>query len=201
MEKQQAELEINMIKKIMEDSRRIVIDDGAGYIVWGFLVIIALLSTYFIVLAKQFNYIVWVWLILMGGGWIYTIFHYRKKETRAKVKTFAGKILGGVWISAGISMTLIGFVGSASGAIGGYAISPLISVILGIAYFTSGIIYMQNWIKYLSIGWWAGAVIMFLWPGVNSFLIFSAMMALLQVLPGIILYSKFKKEYRTNENG
>ncbi len=201
MEKQQAELEISMIRKIMEDSRRIVIDDGVGYIVWGFLVILALLSSYFIVLAKQYSYILWVWVVLMGGGWIYTIFHYRKKESRTRVKTFAGKILGGTWISAGISMTLVGFVGTSTGAIRGYAISPMISIILGIAYFVSGIVYSQRWIRNLSAGWWAGAVIMFLWPGVYSFLIFSGMMALLQVLPGIILYSKFRKEFSADENG
>ena len=201
MEKQQAELEINMIKKIMDDSRRIVTDDGVGYIIWGVLVIAGLLSTYFAITFEKYNYILWAWVILIGGGWIYTIVINVKKDRNRKVRTLAGKILGGLWVSAGIAMTLIGFIGTSTGAIRGYAISPMMSIVLGIAYFVSGIVYSQPWIRNLAIGWWAGAVLMMLWPGSYTLLVFAAMMALLQVLPGIILYLKWKKEYKPNTNG
>lgn len=201
MEKQQAELEINMIKKIMEDSRKIVVNDGLGFIIWGVLVLIGLLSTYYIILSKQYAYSLWVWVVLIGGGWAYTFIYYWKKERKQKVKTLAGKILGGLWISAGVAMSLIGFAGSLTGFIGGYQISPLLSVILGIAYFVSGIVYGQLWIRNLSIGWWAGAVVMFIWPGLHTLLIFAGMMAFLQIIPGIVLYSKFKKEYQPINNG
>jgi hypothetical protein len=201
MEKQQAELEINMIKKIMEDSRRIVIDDGVGYIIWGVLVMAGLIATYAAIISHNYQYIPWAWIILMGGGWIYTIIINVKKERRRKIRTFAGKILGGLWISSGIAMTIIGFAGPGTGAISGYAVSPMISIVLGVAYFVSGIVYSQPWIRNLAIGWWAGAVLMLLWPGSYTLLVFAAMMALLQVLPGIILYHKFKKEYKPNKNG
>jgi len=201
MEKQQAELEINMIKKIMEDSRKIVIEDGIGYIVWGLLVFVGMISSYFAVLTKQYNYTIWIWVILISGGWAYTIISYFLKDSKKKASTLAGKILGGLWISTGISMTLIGFVGPLSHSIGGYTVTPLISIILGIAYFVSGIVYGQGWIRNLASGWWAGAVVMFFWPGINTFFIFAAMMALLQIIPGIILYLKFKKEYRPAING
>jgi hypothetical protein len=201
MEKQQAELEINMIKKIMEDSRKIVIEDGIGYIVWGLLVFVGMISSYFAVLTKQYNYTIWIWVILISGGWAYTIISYFLKDSKKKASTLAGKILGGLWISTGISMTLIGFVGPLSHSIGGYTVTPLISIMLGIAYFVSGIVYGQGWIRNLAAGWWAGAVVMFFWPGLQMFLIFAAMMALLQIIPGIILYLKFKKEYRPAING
>lgn len=201
MEKQQAELEINMIKKIMEDSRKIVIDDGIGYIVWGILVLMALLSTYFSIISKQYTYIPWVWIVLMGCGWVYTIIHYWRKESKSKVKTFAGKILGGLWISVGIAMSLVGFAAPFTRSVASYAISPLISIVLGIAYFVSGIVYGQPWIRNLAIGWWAGALLMLVWPGLHTLLIFAGMMTLLQILPGIILYRKFKKDYQPEING
>jgi hypothetical protein len=116
MEKQQAELEINMIKKIMDDSRKIVIDDGIGYIVWGVLVMIGHLATYYAIMEKMYNYIGWIWIILIGAGWVYSIVVNIRKEARRKVKTMAGKILGGVWISAGISMTVIGFAAGNRGS-------------------------------------------------------------------------------------
>jgi hypothetical protein len=201
MEKQQAELEISMIKKIMEDSRKIVVYDGVGFIIWGVLVTAALLGTYFVILFKQYSYIPWIWVFFMGGGWIYSIWHYRRKESKNKVKTLAGKIMGGLWISAGITMSIIGFVSPLGHSVSPYAISPLISVILGITYSVSGIVHQQVWLRNLAVGWWAGAVIMFLYPGPQTLLIFACMMVVLQTIPGIIIYSTFKKEYQPINNG
>jgi hypothetical protein len=199
MEKQQAELEISMIKKIMEDSRRIVVDDGIGYIFWGILIFVGMISSYFVVLTKQYSYTIWIWVILIGGGWAYTIISYFLKDSKKQARTLAGKILGGLWVSTGISMTLIGFVGPLSHSIGGYTITPVISIILGIAYFVSGIVYGQGWVRNLAVGWWAGAVVMFFWPGIQMFLIFAAMMLFLQIIPGVIMYSKFKKEFQADK--
>lgn len=201
MEKQQAELEINIIKQIMEDSKKIAIDDGKAYIIWGVLVVIGLLGTYFLIFEKIFNYIGWLWIAVIGLGWIYTFIANFRKNPEKKVRTFAGKILGAVWVSCGIAMTMVGFVGTASGAIGAYTISPLMSVILGIAYFVTGIVYGQPWVRNLAIGWWLGAIVTFIWSGMNSLLVFAAMMTALQIIPGIIFYSKFKKEYQAKLNG
>jgi hypothetical protein len=80
MEKQQAESEISMIKKIMDDSRKIVIDDGKGYIIWGILIVIGLFGTYFSVLYKVYHYIMWLWIAVIGAGWIYTIIWEQHQE-------------------------------------------------------------------------------------------------------------------------
>jgi len=201
MEKQQAELEISMIKQIMEDSKKIVVEDGKGYITWGILVVIGMLGTYFLILDRLFSYIGWLWIATIGLGWIYTFASSFRKNPEKKVRTFAGKILGAVWVSCGIAMTMVGFVGTASGAIGAYTISPMMAVILGIAYFVTGIVYGLPWVRNLAIGWWIGAIVTFFWSGMNSLLAFAAMMIAFQIIPGIILYSKFKKEYRINVNG
>jgi len=50
METKNAELELSLIKKMMEDSRRLNIDNGIHYIFWGILVTIALLINYAMVL-------------------------------------------------------------------------------------------------------------------------------------------------------
>jgi hypothetical protein len=201
MEKQQAELEINMIKQIIDDSKKIVIDDGKGFIIWGVLIVIGLLGTYFFIPLRLYEYISWLWITVIGIGWVYTIIIHAVKDHKKKVKTFAGKILGALWFSCGVSMTIVGFIGTGSGSYGAYTISPLMSVILGIAYFVTGIIYGRAWVRNLAIGWWIGAIVTFIWTGMYSLLVFAVMMIMLQVIPGIILYSKFKNEYQTNLNG
>jgi hypothetical protein len=201
MEKQKAELEISMIKQIMDDSKKIVVDDGKGYIIWGILIVIGLLGTYFSILSKHYYYIGWLWIISIGIGWVYTIIVHAVKDHKKKVKTFAGKILGALWFSCGVAMTIVGFVGAGSNSYGPYTISPLMAVILGIAYFVTGVIYGQPWVRNLSIGWWIGAVVIFIWKDMNSLLVFAGMMIMFQIIPGIILYTKFKKEYLANLNG
>ena len=198
MEKQQAELEINMIKQIMDDSKKIVVDDGKGYIIWGILIVIGLVGTYILIQSRLYEFIGWLWVASIGAGWVYTIFRHVISGHKKKVRTFAGKILGALWFSCGITMTLIGFVGTGTGSYGAYTISPLMAVVLGIAYFVTGIIYGQPWVRNLAAGWWLGAVATFIWSGMYSLLVFAGMMIVLQIIPGIILYSKFNKEYQAN---
>jgi len=200
MEKTQAESEIALIKKIMDDSRRIVCEDGKDYIIWGVLVLIGLIGTYLSIVWRVYNFIGWIWIVTMGSGWIFAITTHWKRDSKEKVKTFAGKVLTVLWISSGIAMSLIGFVAAASKAIGPWSISPLISIVLGVAYAVSGMIYGNKWIRSLAAGWWAGAVAMFIWTGSHSLLIFGLMMVLFQIAPGIVLYLRWKKEFQLSSD-
>ena len=199
METKQAELEITLIKKIMQDSRKIIAFNGVDYIIWGILVLLGLIGTYASIIIREGIYIIWVWIILMGIGWIYSLSVHYIGSKKVRTWTLAGKLLGGIWLSCGIAMFIIGFVATYAGAIKGWAIAPTISVILGIAYFASGIIYGHPWVKYLYLGWWGGAVVMFLYPGRHTLLIFAAMMILFQIIPGILFYIKWKKELKEDD--
>lgn len=194
MNEQQALEEISYIKNIIDDSRKTVVENGIGYIVWGILVILGLLSTYYFINSKMYSYIPWNWVVFMGIGWIFTIIKVRKKIKEKKSRTFIGKIESALWFSSGIAMTILGFVATSSGAISGMFVSALISVVLGITYFVSGFLYNYKWISLLAIGWWIGAIIMFYFPGMHVFLIMSLMIILLQIIPGIIFYVRSKRE-------
>lgn len=185
--------EIAYIKNIINDSRRIIKDDGKGFIIWGILVVIGMLLTYFSIYFNEHTYGWLVWPVVIGIGWIYTLVTEIKRGKRSKVSTFAGKILGALWFSCGITMTVIWFIGSYTDAYSGAYITPLISNVLGIAYLVSGVLYGKKWISFLSIGWWGGAVIMFILPGLYTFLLFSGMLIFLQTLPGFILYKQSKR--------
>jgi hypothetical protein len=189
-----AQQELAFIKKVMTDSRKILIDDGKGTIFWGLLISFGLLITYLSIAQKWEVSLGWFWPVLIGFGWIYTIFTERMYERKRKVKTFAGKIMGAVWIGFGISATIVGFIGSITGAYNGVFISPLIAVLLGTGYLVSGLLYGKSWVSYLSIAWWGGAVVMFFMQNLETLLVMISMMILFQVIPGIFLYREFKKE-------
>lgn len=197
MDTKQAELELTEIKRIMADSRRIMVDDGIGFILWGTLVAAGLIATYLSVL----GYISWnitsiAWFVLIGTGWIITIFQYRNEDKKRKAVTFAGKVAGAIWGSAGFTMTIIGFIGSSTGLVKGMGISPLMACVLAAAFFVSGVIYNDKTFRYLSFGWWAGAILMFFWHSPHTLLLFALMIIFMQVLPGFIMYKKWKKEIK-----
>jgi hypothetical protein len=194
----QAELELSVIKKIMEDSRTIAINNGWHYVYWGIIVSCALIANYIMALMKvSLNYQGMMWFVLMTIASIAAAITGRFAEKKRKVQTFAGKLLGSLWFAGGIAMFMVGFLGTVSGAYNPIYICPIISTILGVTYFTSGAIQQIKWLQMLSFGWWAGAVLTFLYPSIHTLLIFALMMIFFQTIPGIILNRKWKQEMKT----
>jgi hypothetical protein len=139
-------------------------------------------------------YVGWMWFVLMIGAAISGSIYERKADKKRKVKTFAGKLLGSIWFAGGISMFMFGFIGTLSGAYNPVYICPVISTVLGVTFYISGEIQQLKWQKLLSLGWWAGAILLFFLPGVHTLLIFAIMMICFQVIPGIIMNRTWKKE-------
>lgn len=195
METKQAELELSIIKKIMEDSRRINIDNGIHYIFWGILITFALLGNYVMLLTKTpGNYIGLMWFILMISGAIADGFISKHQSKKSQVHTFTSKILGSLWFASGIAMFMFGFLGIVTKAYNPIFICPIIATSLGISYFTSGTIQQINWLRNISFGWWIGGALLFIFPSIHTLLIFAIMIICLQLIPGIILNRKSKEE-------
>ncbi|HLT24402.1 MAG TPA: hypothetical protein VK004_04690 [Ignavibacteria bacterium] len=200
MEVQQAEFEINYIKKLMEESRRSLAENGIGYILWGVLVVIGIVFNYLRITDVTQISPLYVWIAVVGTGWAVTFYWLKKEKKMPGSKSVLNRILGSVWVAAGIGMTLIGFPGTLSNTLPGYSILPMMCLVLGIAYYVSGAVYGEKWIKLIGLGWWAAAALFMFWKNVNSLLIFAALMILFQVIPGIYFYKKWK-EYKVNEGG
>ncbi|MCX7878150.1 MAG: hypothetical protein N2510_05840, partial [Ignavibacteria bacterium] len=64
------------------------------------------------------------------------------------------------------------------------------------SYSVSGEIQQMNWFKFISLGWWSGGILLFIFPGLHSLLVFAVMMICFQLIPGVILYRRFKKIIR-----
>jgi hypothetical protein len=189
-----AQQELAFIKKVMEDSRRIICDDGKSFIFWGILVSIGMLVTYLSVAGKWEVSLGWFWPLLIGVGWLVTFFISFKDDKKRSSKTFVGKIMSSLWVGCGVAMTILGFIGGLTDAYSGVFISPIICVILGVGYLVSGVLHGKGWVSLLAIGWWAGAILMFYLQNLETLLIMFFMMIILQTIPGFILYNQSKKE-------
>ncbi|NMB83323.1 MAG: hypothetical protein GYA14_16055 [Ignavibacteria bacterium] len=197
MDEKRALEELQFIRKVIDETRRSVIYNGKDYIFWGILVIIGMMSTYLFVINEIYFGYGYIWLILIPIGWGYSLYNGKKQKERFP-STFAGKLIGYVWGMAGIAMTIIGFVGTASGAVSPMGISPIACIIMGGAYFLTGKLCEAKWMSNLSYGWWIGGTALLFVKTVESFLIMSLLMLFLQTIPGIIIYRKYKKELASN---
>ena len=192
MNENEALEELQFIRKVIEETKKSVVYNGRDIIFWGILVITGMMSTYIFHLAGvYFNYF-WIWVGLIPVGWGYSVYN-RSKIKEKHPATYAGKLFGYVWGAAGVAMTIIGFIGTTARAVDPMSISPLACVIVGSAYFVSGKIVESKWISNLSLGWWAGAIILFFVRTAESFLIMALLMLFFQTIPGIIIYRKYKQ--------
>jgi hypothetical protein len=194
----QAELELTLIRKIMEDSRRTAVDNGKQYILWGLLVSMALITNYIMALMKiAMKYSGMMWIVSMALGILIAFIMERMDKRKRSSNTLAGKMLGALWLAAGITMLLYGFLGPISKAYNPIYISPIISFVLAVAYYASSEIQQIKWFKWLALGWWLGGVYMMLLPSVHTLLINAIMLIGLQAVPGYILYKKWKKDIKS----
>lgn len=192
--KEQLLQDIQYMKQIVNDSRKLIVDGGIDFIVWGILIICGLLITYIDVTMPGNQYSDFAWIILVLFGWMFSIIRWYKNKSKEKTTTFAGRITGSAWLASGITMSIIGFVGPATSAYHGVYISPLMASILGLAFYVSSTLYDSKLMKGISIAWWIGSIYMFVDPGIHTIIVMAALMFFLQLVPGIILYRKYKAE-------
>jgi len=202
METLQAQEELAYIRKIIIESRSSFVEDGKPYVFWGILVSLGMTLTYISALTQTELYVGYFWMGLVVVGWLSTIYYVRQSKKRERrTKSFIDRIQGAIWgacgNATGLSVLLVMLFSSR--VIGDvppihqYYILFITSMFLGIAYFLSGIANDLNWLKNIGFAWWAGAVVMFVWPSVHMLALYAAMIVAFQVIPGIILMKRYKK--------
>ncbi|MCL4511749.1 MAG: hypothetical protein M1470_11855 [Bacteroidetes bacterium] len=193
MDQQKAIEDVALIKRMMEESRQFTFDNGKSYIFWGILVTVGIFVTYGAVLTGNGDISGWIWIITIGIGWLFSILAGMKEHTKTRTWAFGGKLVGLIWASCGITMTILGFAAPLAGALHSWAISPAIATVMGAAYTMSSLVYRLKWVTMVGIAWWVGALAMFAVKGLVTLPIFGSMMILFQIIPGLVFYRNSKK--------
>ena len=184
--------DLAVVKKIMLESRQRFYNVGIHLVVCGGIVILSLLLTYYSVFIKYLLPEYWIWLI---GFTVALIFEYLQSKRYHKFTNLRNKInrIGGaLWMSILITLMMFVIIGGISGQLTNGP-SAFIAGLLAIGYFVTGEAIEMKWIKYLGIGWWIGAIILFFSYNDIDILIMALLMICLQFIPGIILVVKGPK--------
>jgi len=184
--KQQAELELSLIRKVMEDSRKAVYDTSKQGTYWTLIMAPAIMINYLMIITGIANeYTGLLWLAAVIAGTIGSIIIARKEKKTVRVKTFAGKILTSIGIAAGGANLILGISSGFFNAFDPVYIVPADSVILGMAFYLVAVIQQIKTLKFFAFIWWAGAVFFFFFPGMHCLLFLAVMLILMVLLPKI----------------
>jgi hypothetical protein len=176
-----------IIRRIMEGSQQTVEGAGPHFAAWGVLTAAALATTYVMVEGGAHGAVAWLWAGTVAVGWAMSALVGRRASRSARVRTTGGRMIGGLWLATGITLTLLGFAGPGGGGVAPDAITGMLSAVMGGAYFATGLLSGHRWLLAVGGGWWAGALLMLLFPAPYTLLLMAAMMLILQAAPGVYL--------------
>jgi hypothetical protein len=197
MNHDQIQQEISIIKSMIEKTRKETAESGHLFIFMGiasafFVLVISLLELY------RLNRLVLPAMIVLTviNGIIGYLVVAKATE---KVKSYSKVVVTSLWLICGLTLLMMTFLFPFLKVYSFSALGTLVSMILGIAVFMTGIIYEMRFILWFSIAWWVGALLMALIEGESRFLIMIATILVGWIFPGIILNKRFKNGSKNNE--
>ncbi len=193
MKSEQAVEEIQLIKEMIEKTKKSTAAHGGYLITWGVLIIAALIGNYTLALLQKYNLIWPNWIVFMGCGVIYSIIYQSKKGRKNRIQTYAGKAWMHLWIACGTAFILVGFVFPLSGFYSYKLIPVLIATIAGIGTFVGGGIYEWPFLKWSGLFWWVGAIVMVFLPPSYNGPVFIFLVIVGYLLPGIQLNRHYRE--------
>ena len=194
MNQREAYEDLSFIRRVMDDSRSVVVHDGRSFIIWGILVAAGLASSYVLAGTTMHSAHAWLWTGVVAVGWLWSTLDRRRIKALSRAETFAGRMLWSVWLACGISMTLTGVASFFIGAFSPYVLPSLTAFILGVGYFMTGRLMRFPWVQVLAGCWWFGGILLLFVHGRLVLLLYAALMLAFQVVPGLLLQRMARRE-------
>lgn len=199
MEENQIRNDVAYIRSMIENNRRSLVDNGITYISIGIYIVVGVVASYILGIKGMTDYLPPLWLVLMGILITFNLIYKKKHGDRKIPKTFASETFNAVWISCGIPITAISIMYFLVGGIPIQMLFVTISAILGVGYYLTGHINKLPFMKVLAFGWWLGSFAALLWQHIGDetqiSLFFAGLIFLFEVIPGVVIYRKWKREY------
>lgn len=190
MNHDQIQQEISIIKSMIEKTRKETAESGHLFIFMGiaaaiFVLIISLLEIYRM---SQLVLPAMIVLTIINGIIGYLVV----AKAAEKVKSYPKTVVTSLWAICGLTLLMMTFLFPFLKVYSFSALGTLVSMVLGIAVFMTGVIYEMRFIIWFSLTWWLGALLMALIESKFRFLIMIATIIIGWILPGIILNKRLK---------
>jgi hypothetical protein len=184
------EQSLRVIQTMIDKTKNTVADDSYYFLLWGWLVLVACLSQYFLKVIVQTPYHPMVW-YLMFFGVVFSVIHGVRQNRGRKVKTYIEELLDHLWISIFFSYILFGFIFARMGWQNCYSFYMLL---YAIGSFVTGRTLRFRPLVWGAIGSWVLAVLSTFASFDQNMLLCGAAILVSYIIPGYLLRNKYKKQ-------
>lgn len=184
------------IRGVMHQTQRFTIMSGDHFILWGVLIGTGLLCNWWLAGSTHENWLGPVWLVISLGGGFVSFWLGRREYRRAPVASWAGRLIGNVWLACGMGYVLLLLLGIAGGVVPAYASAGIAAAITGIGVYLTGVLANLGWFRNTAWLWWLAGAAMIVKPGAYTLPLFVGLLLLLYVVPGIILSRQYRRSLR-----
>lgn len=178
--------ELELIKRMVAESRSSTARAGDIYLVWGVGVLAALLCQWWMT-DQNYGHIWLAWVVVGGACTLYSFAapFFRRRDQR--VVNFATRVTRNLWSALTVAIWGTALLGSISGTVDSRSVLPVIALMIGIgmvvtgALFRSGLFVGAGWL------WLAGGLAAFFAALPLQILLFAALDVLGYIVPGVYL--------------
>jgi hypothetical protein len=190
-EKQISEKEsLEIITSMIQSAKSSISDGSIYYLLWGWLVFIALLTEYFLAkINSPYDYI--GWMILIPAGFVASFVIGIKKGRKQRVKTYIDQFMGYLWTGFIISLMIVLFLMHKINADGPY---PVIFVLYGLGTFVSGGVLRFRPLQIGGVVCWSIAIASIYVDHDIQLIMGAILMMVAYIIPGYLLRAQFKKQ-------
>lgn len=193
-EKQISEKEsLEIITRMIQSARSSISDSSIFYLLWGWLVFIALLAEYFLIRFNSPYYYIG-WMILMPAGFVASWVIGKNKGKKQGMKTYIDQFMGYLWTGFIISLMIVLFFMQKLNADGVY---PVIFVLYGLGTFVSGGVLRFRPLQIGGVACWSIAIASIYVEHDIQLIMGALLMIVAYIIPGYLLRAQFKKQQVT----
>jgi len=192
MDKKEAEKNFEEIKRHLveteEDLRKTGVYALDIQLLLGILVLAGLGFTVFLHGKALYNLIWVVWSLVFIVGFFFGYKLARRIPRMTGITSYAGKLIGMVWLGITISIALMMFIVWRSG----YTpyLESFIALLVGVGFFVESFVSWREFII-AAILYWAAAIIDGFFPDLTN-LVFAVLIFVTMILPGIVVKIRFR---------
>lgn len=186
---------LEVIKVMIEKSKRKQNYSGFYHLLWGVVISLAIVAMYILVEVQLYHLIVYSWVLFCFGGVIGSIVYSKRTYEKQGNIQYPDLGIGSIWMGSMIALFFVAFVFPILKAYEWYVVYAMISVLLGFANFSTGIILKQKMPKINGILWWIGSIFLLIIKNQFAFMsIFVLLLIVNNIIPGIYLFNLARKQ-------
>jgi FtsH-binding integral membrane protein len=188
------EQSLQVIQSMIEKAKNQFSENGHLYLLWGWLVFVCSIAQFILLKIVQYEKHYYVWMACWVAV-IYQFFYLRKQHRKQKLRTYADKMIGFIWLSFFILLMLVGITLGTAGEESYYKlISPIFLALYGVPTFLSGTILNFRPLIIGGIGCWILSALGHFIGYDYQLLLLAAAMIIAWIIPGYILRSKYQHQ-------